>query len=103
LFGSTANPITRPEVNAGPIDRNLRPANVGGDIGSRGRLPSSSPGDERASGEEAGELCGVGVGVWAAVKLGVANNAASATSTKIRMEGERLQGRSIDCLLSFVI
>src|SRR5581483_355671 len=42
LFGSTANPITRPEVNAGPIDRKRKPLNVGVDMGSRGR-PSSSP------------------------------------------------------------
>ena len=41
LFGSTAKPMTRPEVNAGPIERNLKPLKVGVDIGSRG-FPSSS-------------------------------------------------------------
>src|SRR5439155_1538301 len=42
LFGSTAKPITRPEVNAGPRDRNRSPLNVGDDIGSRGRFSSSA-------------------------------------------------------------
>jgi len=54
LFGSTANPITRPEVKAGPIERNRRPANVGVDIGSRG----------------VGEASGVGDGVGVAVATG---------------------------------
>src|SRR5438445_8777069 len=44
LFGSTANPMTRPEVNAGPSERNLSPLKVGVDIGSRGRLSSSDAG-----------------------------------------------------------
>src|SRR5215468_10910623 len=34
--GSTANPFTRPEVTAGPIERKRNPANVGVDIGSDG-------------------------------------------------------------------
>src|SRR6266852_6177547 len=33
--------MTRPDVNAGPIERNLSPLKVGVDIGSRGRLSSS--------------------------------------------------------------
>src|SRR5438132_5069696 len=41
LFGSTAKPTTRPEVNAGPIERNFNPLKVGVDIGSRGLLSSS--------------------------------------------------------------
>src|SRR6266496_710461 len=41
LFGSTANPMTRPEVNAGPSERNLNPLKVGVDIGSRERFSSS--------------------------------------------------------------
>lgn len=44
----------RPEVNAGPIERNLRPLNVGVDIGSRG----------------VGDASGVGVGVGVAVTDG---------------------------------
>src|ERR1051326_3664214 len=35
LFGSTAKPITRPDVKAGPIERNRNPLKVGDDIGSR--------------------------------------------------------------------
>ena len=35
----------RPEVNAGPIERNLRPLNVGVDIGSRGVGDASGVGD----------------------------------------------------------
>jgi hypothetical protein len=61
LFGSTANPMTRPEVNAGPNDRNLNPLKVGVDIGSRGRF-SSSPCGLAASGFAAsGEGLGVEV------------------------------------------
>jgi len=37
--------VTRPEVNAGPIDRNLSPLNVGVDIGSRGVGDASGVGD----------------------------------------------------------
>ena len=33
--------MTRPEVNAGPIERNFNPLKVGVDIGSRGLLSSS--------------------------------------------------------------
>ena len=35
----------RPEVNAGPIERNLSPLNVGVDIGSRGVGDVSGVGD----------------------------------------------------------
>src|SRR5882672_2283459 len=44
LFGSTAKPITRPEVKAGPMERNLNPLKVGVDSGSRGRFSSSAAG-----------------------------------------------------------
>src|SRR5262245_5510545 len=43
LFGSTANPMTRPDVNAGPSERNLKLLKVGVDIGSRGLVSSSCP------------------------------------------------------------
>src|SRR6185295_10784436 len=43
--GSTANPLTRPEVKAGPIDRIRSPLNVGVDIGSRGVGDASGVGD----------------------------------------------------------
>ena len=45
----------RPDVNAGPIDRSLRPLKVGVDIGSRG----------------VGDASGVGVGDGLAVAAGV--------------------------------
>src|SRR5713101_6799474 len=38
LLGSAARPTTRPEVNAGPIERRRSPLNVIVDIGSRGLL-----------------------------------------------------------------
>jgi hypothetical protein len=41
FFGSTANPMTLPEVNPGPIKRNRRPLNVGDDMGSAGFFSSS--------------------------------------------------------------
>ena len=47
--------MTRPEVNAGPIERILSPLNVGVDIGSRG----------------VGDASGVGVGDGFAVAAGV--------------------------------
>ena len=46
--------MTRPDVNAGPIERILRPLNVGVDIGSRG----------------VGDASGVGVGDGLAVAAG---------------------------------
>ena len=54
-MGSTAKPVTRPEVNAGPIERILSPLNVGVDIGSRG----------------VGDASGVGVGLGLGVPAGV--------------------------------
>ena len=54
FVGSTAKPTTRPEVNAGPIERILSPLNVGVDIGSRG----------------VGDASGVGVGEGLAVAVG---------------------------------
>src|SRR5215217_5404518 len=54
FVGSTAKPVTRPEVNAGPIERILSPLNVGVDIGSRG----------------VGDASGVGVGEGLAVAVG---------------------------------
>ena len=54
FVGSTANPTTRPEVKAGPIERILSPLNVGVDIGSRG----------------VGDASGVGVGDGLAVAVG---------------------------------
>src|SRR6185503_8118795 len=51
FVGSTAKPTTRPEVNAGPIERILSPLNVGVDIGSRG------------VGDASGVWLGVGVAV----------------------------------------
>src|SRR5689334_15099507 len=62
FVGSTANPTTRPEVNAGPIERSRSPLNVGVDIGSRG------VGD--ASGVGVGLGLGAGVGVSDAGGLG---------------------------------
>ena len=60
FVGSTANPTTRPEVNAGPIERILSPLNVGVDIGSRG----------------VGDASGVGVGEGLAVAIGVGDGVA---------------------------
>src|SRR5678815_3025654 len=54
FVGSTANPTTRPDVKAGPIERSLSPLNVGVDIGSRG----------------VGDASGVGVGDGLAVAVG---------------------------------
>jgi hypothetical protein len=54
FVGSTAKPTTRPEVKAGPIERSLKPLNVGVDIGSRG----------------VGDASGVGVGDGLAVAVG---------------------------------
>src|SRR5678816_1392450 len=60
LVGSTAKPTTRPDVNAGPIERILSPLNVGVDIGSRG----------------VGDASGVGVGEGLAVVVGTGDGVA---------------------------
>ena len=60
FFGSTAKPITRPEVNAGPIERKRRPLKVGVDIGSRGVGDAS--GDGLALGLALGDATGFGEG-----------------------------------------
>jgi len=60
FVGSTANPTTRPEVKAGPIERSLSPLKVGVDIGSRG----------------VGDASGVGVGDGLAVAVGVGDGVA---------------------------
>ena len=63
-----ANPLTRPEVNAGPIERRRNPLNVGVDIGSRGVGDASGVGvgDEDGDGDGDGERDGDGDGCWAA-------------------------------------
>src|SRR5215831_5209152 len=66
LLGSTAKPITRPEVNAGPRERNRNPLNVGDDIGSRGRASSSPAACGGRAGSDAGDACGVGAAVGVA-------------------------------------
>ena len=69
FFGSTAKPITRPEVNAGPIERKRRPLKVGVDIGSRGDGDASGAGVGLGlavgDGAGVGEAVGVGTGSWA--------------------------------------
>ena len=61
----------RPEVNAGPIDRNLSPLNVGVDIGSRGVGDASGVGDGLAvaAGVGEGDVGGLG-GSWAPTRSG---------------------------------
>jgi len=98
LFGSTANATTRPEVNAGPIDRNLSPLNVGVDIGSRG----------------VGEASGVGVGDGLAVAAGVGDGDAgglggswaatlSGSSTSIEITDNAHEDMVINKVLLIVI
>ena len=69
FLGSTAKPITRPEVKAGPIERKRRPLKVGVDIGSRGVGDSLGLGEALGAGEPLGaglvEGDGVGTGSWA--------------------------------------
>src|SRR5215213_1059240 len=62
FVGSTANPTTRPEVKAGPIERILSPLNVGVDIGSRGVGDASGVGDGLAVavGDGDGDAGGLG-------------------------------------------
>ena len=52
----------RPDVNAGPIDRSLRPLKVGVDIGSRGVGEASGVGDglADAAGDGDGDAGGRG-------------------------------------------
>ncbi len=72
FFGSTAKPITRPEVNAGPIERKRSPLKVGVDIGSRGDGDSLGVGDALGLGEgdgaTEGVALGVGTGSWASTQ-----------------------------------
>ena len=51
----------RPDVNAGPIERNLSPLNVGVDIGSRGVGDSlgDGVGDAVGDGDGEGDACGL--------------------------------------------
>src|SRR4051794_7841926 len=71
FLGSTAKPITRPEVNAGPIERKRSPLKVGVDIGSRGVGEPSGVGVTLAlglgdgDGVNEGVALGVGTGSWA--------------------------------------
>jgi len=65
LFASIANPTTRPEVNAGPIERRRRPLNVGVERGSRG----------------VGDASGVGVAVGLGLGLGDGQPKESVTVT----------------------
>lgn len=48
----------RPEVKAGPIERNLRPLNVGVDIGSRGVGDSAGDGVGLDVGDATGDAAG---------------------------------------------
>ena len=57
-----ANPLMRPEVKAGPIERNLRPLNVGVDIGSRGVGDSAGVGVALGDAEGVGDACGLAGG-----------------------------------------
>src|SRR6185503_19293681 len=66
LFGSTAKPLMRPDVNAGPIERSRRPLNVGVDIGSRGVGDASGVAVALGLGEAATEGDGEGDGCCAA-------------------------------------
>ena len=63
FFGSTAKPITRPEVNAGPIERKRSPLKVGVDIGSRGDGDSLGVGEALGLGDGDGAIAGVARGV----------------------------------------
>ena len=63
FFGSTAKPMTRPEVKAGPIERKRKPLKVGVDIGSRGVGEASGVGVALAVGLGLGD--GDGDGCWA--------------------------------------
>ena len=57
-----AKPLMRPEVKAGPIERNLRPLNVGVDIGSRGVGDSAGVGVALGDAEGVGDACGLAGG-----------------------------------------
>src|SRR5215813_10368956 len=82
LVGSTANPTTRPEVNAGPIERNLSPLNVGVDIGSRGVGDASGVGDGLAVAVGAGDGVAGGLeGSCAATRSGSRNNSEITVNT----------------------
>ena len=74
-MGSTANPTTRPDVNAGPIERILSPLKVGVDIGSRGVGDASGVGDGLAVavGDGDGEAGGRG-GSCATTRSGSRNS-----------------------------
>src|SRR6202007_3041902 len=92
LFGSTANPITRPEVNAGPNDRNRNPLNVGDDIGSRWRASSSPGAGLFVSGVADG--CGLGVGVACALFSGcAAASVGQASSRQIEIGVSSVRGK----------
>ena len=52
----------RPEVNAGPIERSLRPLNVGVDIGSRGVGDSAGVGVGETLGDGDGDGDGLAGG-----------------------------------------
>src|SRR5687768_6972451 len=77
-FGSTAKPLTRPDVNAGPMDRKRNPLNVGVDIGSRGVGDASGDGLGLGlpvgDGTGFGEGCGPAGGSWAEIVKERSNN-----------------------------
>src|SRR6185295_5158352 len=82
FVGSTANPTTRPDVNAGPIDRILSPLNVGVDIGSRGVGDASGVGDGLAVAVGAGDgVAGGRGGSCATTRSGSRNSSENTVNT----------------------
>ena len=88
MFGSIAKPTTRPEVNAGPIERRRGPLNVGVDIGSRGVGDASGVGVGLALGLGEGSIDGDGDGdgCWAVTLTGQTTNSERTSSRPAHAE-----------------
>ena len=82
MVGSTAKPLIRPDVKAGPIERSLSPLNVGVDMGSRGVGEASGVGDALAAGDGNGVGEGAGEGVACVAGAAIAPNENSSVRTR---------------------
>jgi hypothetical protein len=94
-LGSTAKPLMRPEVNAGPIERSLSPLNVGVDIGSRGVGEASGVGVGLALGDGDGVGDGAGDGVACGVEAATAPTDNNSVRTRDNTHEDMLINNSL--------
>ena len=93
----------RPDVKAGPIERNLSPLNVGVDIGSRGVGEASGVGVALALGDGEGDGEGAGEGAGDGVACGVGAAIAPTDNISVRTRDNTHEDMVINDFLLVVI